>query len=101
MAACVGVIVATGFSLALWVDNVITSILGVGWAEEPWEFLPQQIIDPTPPAIAVGSVWAVLALDRRWRPEPRWLDRLGRFLGAYWLADALVVPIVLRVAGYW
>jgi hypothetical protein len=42
-----------------------------------------------------------LALDRRWRPEPGWLDRLGRFLWAYWLADALGVPIVLRLMGYW
>ena len=30
-----------------------------------------------------------------------WLDRLGRVLGAYWLADPLGVPIVLRLAGYW
>ena len=101
LAACVGVIVATGISLSFWVHVVITSIPGIGWADEPWEFIAQQIIDPTPPAIAVGSVWAVLALDRRWRPEPGWLDRLGRILGAYWLADAVGVSIVLRVAGYW
>jgi hypothetical protein len=101
VAACVGVIVATCITLSFWVHVVITSMPGVGWADQPWEFIPQQIVDPRPPAIAVGSVWAVLALDRRWRPEPRWLDRLGRIVGVYWLADALGVPIVLRVAGYW
>jgi hypothetical protein len=106
VAACVGVIVATGISLSFWVHVVIILMPGVGWAWEawrdlPWEFIPQQIVDPTPPAIAVGSVWAVLALDRRWRPEPAWLDRLGRILGVYWLADAVGLPIALRVAGYW
>ena len=101
VAACVGVIVATGISLALWVNIVITSIPGVGLADEPWEFITQNIIDPRPPAFAVGSVWAVLALDRRWRPEPTWLDRLGRILGTYWLADTLGVPLTLRLAGYW
>jgi hypothetical protein len=103
VAAGVGVIVATCISLSIWVHTVVTSMPGGGWAwaELPWEFIPQGIIDPTPPAIAVGSVWAVLALDRRWRPEPAWLDQLGRILGAYWLADAVGLPIVLRVAGYW
>jgi hypothetical protein len=101
MSACVGVTVATGISLSFWVHAVITSMPGIGWADQPREFIPQRITDPAPPAIAVGSVWAVLALDRRWRPEPKWLDRLGRILGAYWLADAVGLPIVLRVAGYW
>jgi hypothetical protein len=101
VAACVGVIVATSISLALWVDNVITSIPGVGWADQPWEFLLQNIIDPRPPAYAVGTVWAVLALERRWRPEPWWLDRLGRILGAYWVADTLGIPLSLRLGGYW
>ena len=90
-----------GISLALWVDVVITSVPGISWADEPWEIIAQNIIDPRPPAIAVGSVWAVLALDRRWRPEPGWLDRLGRILGAYWLADALGLPTVLRLGAYW
>jgi hypothetical protein len=100
VAACVGVIVATGLSLSFWVHAVITSVPGLGWADF-WQFIAQQIIGPMPPDIAVGSVWAVLALDRRWRPEPTWLDRLGRILGTYWLADALGVPLTLRLAGYW
>jgi hypothetical protein len=53
-----------------WPPVVITSIPGIFWAEQLWEFIPQPIIDPTRPAIAVRSVWAVLALDRRWRPRP-------------------------------
>ena len=100
VAACEGVIVATGISVSFWIHVVITSNVGAGWAGRPWDLIPAQITDPSPAAVAVGSAWAVLALDRRWRPESSWLDRLGRILGAYWLADAVGLPIVLRVAGH-
>jgi hypothetical protein len=29
--------------------------------------------------------WLMLALSGRWRPEPSWIDRLGRALGVYWI----------------
>lgn len=40
----------------------------------------------SPPALAaaVAAAWALLALGRMARPEPGWLDRAGRVLGAYW-----------------
>jgi hypothetical protein len=47
----------------------------------------------------VGAVlpaaWLTLAFSGRWRPEPSWFDRAGRFLGGYlvlmfWLVPALV-----------
>jgi hypothetical protein len=28
-------------------------------------------------------------LSRRWRPEPGWIDRLGRVIGALWLLSLL------------
>lgn len=34
----------------------------------------------------VAASWALLALGRRWRTEPSWIDRGGRFLGALWIA---------------
>ena len=40
----------------------------------------------TPCGYAVGAVWLVLALSRRWRPEKSWIDRLGRALGVAWIA---------------
>ena len=89
LAACVGVIVSTVLALFYWVHVAITSTPKIGWTNDLWVFIPFWIVDPKPPAIAVASVWAVLALDRRWRPEPAWLDRLGRILGTYWLADAV------------
>ena len=35
--------------------------------------------------VGVATAWATLALNRRWRPEPGWIDRAGRLLGLYWL----------------
>ncbi len=34
---------------------------------------------------AVVGSWIALALARRWRPEPTWIDRMGRVLGGYWM----------------
>jgi hypothetical protein len=39
---------------------------------------------------AVVASWIVLALGRRWRPEPSWVDRMGRLLGACWVLVFLV-----------
>jgi hypothetical protein len=35
--------------------------------------------------LAVACCWATMLLSRVWWPEPTWLDRLGRLLGACWL----------------
>ena len=37
------------------------------------------------PAPAVAAAWLGLALSRRWRPEPGWIDRVGRLIGVLWL----------------
>jgi hypothetical protein len=34
---------------------------------------------------AVLGAWFALFLARRWRPEPSWIDRMGRALGLYWI----------------
>ena len=34
---------------------------------------------------AVAGAWLALVLARRWRPEPSWIDRMGRALGFYWI----------------
>jgi hypothetical protein len=39
------------------------------------------------PAVAV--TWLGLFLSRRWRPEPGWLDRIGRVIGVFWLLTLL------------
>ncbi len=36
--------------------------------------------------LAVLVSWLTLLASRRWRAEPSWVDRLGRALGAVWIA---------------
>jgi hypothetical protein len=45
------------------------------------------------PGIAVASAWLLLLLGRQWRPEPSWIDRLGRLLGGYWLFMILIAGL--------
>jgi hypothetical protein len=40
--------------------------------------------------ITVFAVWVVLWLIGAWRPEPSWIDRAGRVLGIYWVANSLL-----------
>ncbi|HEV3122830.1 MAG TPA: hypothetical protein VGY53_13040 [Isosphaeraceae bacterium] len=37
-------------------------------------------------SFAVMGSWLALALGRRWRAQPTWLDRAGRALAASWIA---------------
>jgi hypothetical protein len=34
---------------------------------------------------AVLGAWIALLWTRKWRPEPSWIDRMGRALGLYWV----------------
>lgn len=38
---------------------------------------------------AVAAAWALLAVGGWWAPERSWIDRLGRAVGACWIAVAL------------
>jgi hypothetical protein len=38
----------------------------------------------------VAVVWRVLWLSGSWRPEPSWIDRSGRVLGAYWITSGVL-----------
>ncbi len=44
---------------------------------------------------AVVGSWIALALTRRWRPEPSWVDRMGRALGAYWVVLLVSLMAIL------
>jgi hypothetical protein len=50
--------------------------------------LGQQIIEFAAQVIVIAAVplaWVFLIATRRWDPEPSWIDRLGRILGALWM----------------
>jgi hypothetical protein len=46
---------------------------------------------------AVGGAWLALILSGRRRPEPSWIDRMGRAIGALWLLGTVVVWIAALV----
>jgi hypothetical protein len=51
------------------------------------------LIGTSQAGVAVLWCWLTMALSGRWRPEPSWIDRAGRLLGAAWIA-------MLPLSGY-
>jgi len=49
--------------------------------------------------ISVLAVWIVLWSIGAWRPEPSWIDRAGRVLGIYWVANSVIYSS-LFLAGF-
>lgn len=47
--------------------------------------------------VTVAVAWIILALGRRWRAEPSWIDRAGRLVGFAWIGIALFVLVVQAV----
>jgi hypothetical protein len=45
---------------------------------------------------AVLGGWAVLVLSGRWRPEPSWIDRAGRIIGATWIGAVVLARFLFR-----
>jgi hypothetical protein len=85
MAACGAVALITMIDAFFWVSywtridqNPSTAMLQNYWRVNSHHL-----------GTAVGLTWSGLILSRRWRPEPNWIDRLGRFLGCLWLLTLL------------
>lgn len=67
-----------------------TPWLAVATGLDPWRALSMATIDFRNGAgLMVAGAWLALALGRRRRPEPSWIDRAGRAAGVYWL---LMIP---------
>jgi hypothetical protein len=47
--------------------------------------------------MAIAAVWIVLALGRRWRSAPIWADRVGRLIGAGWIAFAITGLLLMYI----
>ena len=54
-------------------------------------WLVHSVSEPSPIAIAVLTSWTLMAAFGRWRPEPSWIDRVGRAVGFSWVAIALMI----------
>jgi hypothetical protein len=68
------------------------SISGVGSAI--WFFLSDLFFVP---AAVVLISWALLVAGRRWRPEPGWIDSLGRWVGWAWIVWLVAWPVIYFV----
>jgi hypothetical protein len=54
---------------------------------DPWLNTAQRM--PRLAGFVVAGSWISLALAGRWRPERSWIDRLGRWIGWFWIASAV------------
>jgi hypothetical protein len=78
-------------SLALFRQRSISSA-----DENYWPFIEARIF------LAIAAAWVTQALSGRWRPEPNWIDRAGRVLGAYWITLFLYRYVMSYVwPGFW
>ena len=72
---------------------VITLVIGTFWAVlhglvgVPLAWTVMAIVDFYRIVFTVAGAWLALALSRSWRPEPCWIDRIGRILGICWFVE--------------
>ena len=92
--ACIAVLVGIACG-----SCIVAGTLLIAWTTTPGRlriapddwlrfFLRDQLIAGA--GLAVANVWIVQILSRRWRPEPDWIDRLGRALGGLWIFSGFI-----------
>jgi hypothetical protein len=74
-------------------EGPVHSSNGVMWRFEAGCWGVQMAAFSAPCGWTVAAIWLLLALSGRWRPEPSWIDRLGRLLGVVWIACAILVAV--------
>jgi hypothetical protein len=85
MAACCAVAIVVAIDATSW---------GIFWAKLKPEDATNMVarfwrLTKEHPGPAVAATWLGLILSRRWRPEPGWIDRVGRLIGVLWIAIML------------
>ena len=100
---------ALGMVPALLTDLITNALSGrpwaIAWARTVEDLAPGNLAGLSAVVgMAVLVAWIAMAATRRWRTEPSWIDRLGRFLGAGWIALSfggvfLAVVALGRLAG--
>jgi hypothetical protein len=112
MAACTAATLALGISALYRMAEVAAHAVSLGQPvsfgdQGIWALICMDLIQrPSGVGIAVAAVWSWLILGRRWRPQPTWIDRLGRGLGVYWLMmifwilllESLILARVVTIA---
>ena len=85
--AVLGLVAVTGFAIIL--------TMGVQFESKPdmvirsfREIIPFLVTQQV--GLAIAGSWAALALIGMWRPEPGWIDRLGRILCILWIVGPCI-----------
>ncbi len=96
--ACFAIVV---LQLVQFTDTLFNDLISGEWGHLSgvgpviWSFLSG--FDPTMAAVVPIS-WVILVANRRWRPEPGWIDRSGRLLGWAWIAWMFAWPLFYWLA---
>lgn len=89
MAACCAAIMSVAFGVLLAIPRAAASARsGEELSIETFAIIVVNILGL---GYSVAAAWLTLLLAVGWRPERSWQDRLGRALGAYWIAALIVV----------
>jgi hypothetical protein len=70
------------------------------------QWLRNALLEPFPilvspsVAIAVTVGWCVLRASGRWRSDPGWIDRSGRWLGSFWIALGVVLEALMELSKF-
>ncbi len=91
MVACTAASVVLGIRLI----NLLTvgCVVGIDLSKPTgWDYVSsmwtgdESVLIPSEIGCAVAAAWTIQIIGGRWRPEPCWIDRAGRLLGAFWIA---------------
>jgi hypothetical protein len=76
------------FNLTIWESLTIPfSRIASGWITAIADYSgPYFSTTAFGASSAVAVAWLLLLASGNWRPQPHWLDRAGRLLGAFWIA---------------
>jgi hypothetical protein len=95
--AVVALTVAFTFAMIGLVESLVAiarcifpSPLGVNRFQAVWIL---SLSSPTLVGPCVTTSWALLLLIAGWRPQPNWLDRLGRVFGVSWMVLTVAFSI--------
>jgi hypothetical protein len=94
LAACLAVSAASFVNMIFGVDPAFSRFPGT---LDILSVAALRAVQPLPLVAAVAGAWLILVFDRRWRPEKSWTDRMGRFLGFYWLTSGLILAFLRLV----
>lgn len=93
MMACVSAILGMA-----WGAAVLAGTISIAWATQGRLQLPLTVWitrlarDELLPQVglSVAVAWTVQVVIGSWRPEPDWIDRVGRVLGCLWVVNGFI-----------